>query len=54
MARSFWLVRLVVRERIELPTFRFSGARITVSARPRKSFTVLTGHPQPAINPRGL
>ena len=27
MVRAFWLVRVVVRGRIELPTFRFSGGR---------------------------
>jgi hypothetical protein len=35
--------RMVVRGRIELPTFRFSGAGITVSARPRLLLCVVSG-----------
>jgi hypothetical protein len=49
---AFHLVKLVVRGRIELPTFRFSGAGITVSARPRSSFRVVSATWWPAMDPR--
>src|SRR4029077_5071071 len=45
-------VRMVVRGRIELPTFRFSEAGITVSARPRSSFRVVSATQRPAIDAR--
>jgi hypothetical protein len=38
-------VTAVVRGGIEPPTFRFSGARTTVSARFSESFAVLRGLP---------
>jgi hypothetical protein len=39
---TFALVR-VVRGRIELPTFRFSGLGTTVQDRPRRSLWLLSG-----------
>jgi hypothetical protein len=45
---------LVVRGGVEPPTFRFSGARMTVQARPRQSFAVLSGRPWSAIDPSAL
>jgi hypothetical protein len=51
---AFALMRVVVRGRIELPTFRFSGAGITVSARPCSSFRVVSVTRWPAIDPGAL
>jgi hypothetical protein len=39
---AFALVNYVVRGRIELPTFRFSGLRMTVQDRPGRSCCLLS------------
>ena len=51
---TFPLVRRVVRGGVEPPTFRFSGAGNTVSARSFPSFTVRSGLSPPLIDSDAL